>query len=129
MNDDKRAAFLATLPEEERARLSKKEQRFELEQRRRRAQQDREDAERKAEEAAAEAINMVRVALGPEFSKFIELAQKADRTWREWIRNGGEKPEREEIWLPAKAGVELPEPSPFTSSPRVARSRSAWPSS
>jgi hypothetical protein len=37
-----------SLPEEERAKLSKKDQRFELDYERRRAERDREDAERKA---------------------------------------------------------------------------------
>jgi hypothetical protein len=37
-----------SLPEEKRAKLSKKDQRFELDYERRRAERDREDAERKA---------------------------------------------------------------------------------
>jgi hypothetical protein len=75
---EKRAAFLAKLPERERARLLKKEHRQELKQAQRRAEleaeeQRREQEHARREERAREAVEMLQQRLGSEFARFVEL--------------------------------------------------------
>jgi len=104
--DAKRAAFIAKLPDEERAKFLKKQNREELRYLQERVEQDQRDAEFKAERAAQgaaadETIAMLRRALGDEFDAFLDLAKAAGHVLTERLRNRGEEPERREIWLPS----------------------------
>jgi Protein of unknown function (DUF3102) len=110
-NDAKRVAFLAKLPDDQRAKLLKKENRAELRRLQERAEQDRRDTEYKAERAAemaaaAEAVALLRRALSNEqIDTLFDLATKAGRYLTEGLANRGEEVVRREIWLPTMLGV------------------------
>jgi hypothetical protein len=110
-NDAKRLAFLAKLPDDQRAKLLKTENRAELRRLQERAEQDRRDTEYKAERAAemaaaAEAVALLRRALSNEqIDTLFDLATKAGRYLTERLANRGEEVVRREIWLPTMLGV------------------------